>query len=92
MKKYLVILALLASTPVFAEKSISLQAGSSADIEGTLVKCLGAPNPDLPRCKVNSHGANIYGIIVGNSEWGTVAGFDQAVKIVIQLKEANLCS
>ena len=91
MKHLLVAFALLISLPVLAEKSISIKPGSSVDIDGVLVKCTGTSSENSRKCSVRNYTGSIYEVLVEGSVWGKVDGFDNAVKLVIELKNSGLC-
>jgi hypothetical protein len=99
MTRFLPVFAILLSLPVAADHLsgpprgvIKLQPGSTVNIDGTTVMCLGSSNADLPRCGVNPSLGTSYEVRVGGSLWGTVSGFETALAAVKQLKESGLCN
>jgi len=71
---------------------IRLQPGTSTNVDGTTIMCIGATTTDAPKCSVFQYSGNTYKVRVGMSEWGYTDGFQAAIDIVKQLKESGLCS
>lgn len=90
MKRFVALLALITGLPLFADQEMTLPPGGSIDLSGIRVRCAGS-DASTPFCRISSMGNDYYYVYVGTNNWGTVGGFDKAVKTVIELKQAGLC-
>lgn len=93
MKKILTLCAFAFTLPALADHVLTLPPGASLQVYDTTVRCLGAvQNPDAPKCGVRNYSGHTYSIYVGTNEWGRMEGFENAVAVVMRLKESGMCN